>query len=246
MRSIGTLFCFAFLLAEAVLGSPRSLFEKGVDAYRQGDMEKAREAWQSAYDEGIESGALCYNLGNAYFRLGQTAKAILFYERARRELPRDKDVVTNLKLARMAVVDRVEPPLRLVIWNWVDAVRDFFSLRELQLLLAGLGVLAAAAVIAVSFFPGRIARAIPTAIVALWLVFGILFAWRTIVDGQSYGVITATKVDVKSAPDEASKDVFALHEGLKVRIRANLAGWLNIELADGRQGWIPAVEAEQI
>ena len=80
----------------------------------------------------------------------------------------------------------------------------------------------------------------------IWLLSGALFLWRAVLDNQPYAIIMVDKVDVKSAPDEASTDVFALHEGLKVYMKANLAGWLNIELVDGRRGWIPAITAEQI
>jgi tetratricopeptide (TPR) repeat protein len=226
--------------------APVSLFEKGVDAYRRGDTLQALQAWESALEQGYESGALYYDLGNVHYRLRNTAEAILFFERAKRLLPRDRDVAANLSFARLAVVDRVEGPPRLIIWKWVDGVRDYFSLRELRLLFIWLGVISAAAVIALFLFSGRLAPAIPTAIIVVWLLSGALFAWRAVLDSKPYAIITVAKVDVKSAPDEASKDVFALHEGFKVRVKANLADWLNIELVDGRQGWIPVTEAEQI
>lgn len=229
-----------------IASATKSLFEKGVDAYRQGNVEEALKAWQSVYDQGYQSGALCYNLGNAYYRLGNTAQAILFYERAKKLLPRDKDVTANLSLARMSIVDRVEAPVRLVIWNWVDVARDFFSLRELRLLFIWFGLLSCACIIATVLLSGRISRAIPTVVLVVWLLFGVVFVWRSILDSRPHAIITVDKVDVKSAPDETAKDVFALHEGLKIRIKSGLAGWLNIELADGRQGWIPAAQAEQI
>ena len=238
---------FALLiLCTAAFATPESLFEEGVDAFRKGNLEEAVQSWQFALEDGYESGALYYNLGNAHFRLGHTAKAILFYERAARLLPRDKDVAANLALARLAVVDRVNAPVRLGIWDAVDALRDFFSLNELRLLFIWLGVVSALIVCLRILFFRRLHRFALTAVIAVWLLSGILFVWRAVLDAQPCAIITADKVDVKSAPDENSKDVFALHEGLKVCIKANLAGWYNIELADGRQGWIPVNEAEQI
>lgn len=234
-----------------VAAGPVSLFEKGVDAYRRSDedtaaVSKALGAWQAALDEGFESGALYYNLGNVHFHLGHTAQAILFYERAKRLLPRDEDVTTNLSFARMAVVDRVNEPVKLIIWEWVDAIRDYLSLRELRLLFVWFGLATGLFVIAAILLPEYIRRSMATVVVVIWLLCGALFVWRAILDNRPFAIITAAKVDVKSAPDEASTDVFALHEGLKVYVRTNLAGWLNIELTDGRRGWIPAIKAEQI
>ncbi len=246
MRSSVPVVFFLLLCGSMSAAAQTSLFEKGVDAYRRGDTLQALQAWESALEQGYESGALYYNLGNVHYRLRNTAEAILFFERAKRLLPRDRDVAANLSFARLAVVDRVERPPRLIIWKWVDSVRDYFSLAELRLLFVWLSVISAVSVIVLFLFPGRLARAIPTTIIVIWLLSGALFVWRAVLDSKPYAIIAVAKVDVKSAPDEGSKDVFALHEGLKVRVKANLADWLNIELVDGRQGWIPATEAEQI
>ena len=52
---------------------------------------------------------------------------------------------------------------------------------------------------------------------------------------------------VKSSPSDGSaKDLFILHEGTRVRILDNVGGYSQIEIADGRQGWIPSGEIEVI
>ena len=61
--------------------------------------------WSStsgSWESGLESGELHYNLGNAWFRLGELGPAILHYERARRSMPRDDDLAANLALAALA------------------------------------------------------------------------------------------------------------------------------------------------
>ena len=52
---------------------------------------------------------------------------------------------------------------------------------------------------------------------------------------------------VKSSPSaESSQDLFVLHEGTKVKVIDQVGSWNNIELADGRQGWIPSSDIELI
>jgi len=52
---------------------------------------------------------------------------------------------------------------------------------------------------------------------------------------------------VKSSPSaEASKDLFILHEGTKVTIVDQVGEWTNVELADGRQGWLQKGDIEII
>ena len=40
--------------------------------------------------------------------------------------------------------------------------------------------------------------------------------------------------------------IFVLHEGTKVYVLDQVGSWYNIELADGRQGWIRASDIEAI
>ena len=52
---------------------------------------------------------------------------------------------------------------------------------------------------------------------------------------------------VKSSPSEdGSKDLFILHEGTKINVLDSVGEWRNIELADGRQGWIRTSDMEVI
>ena len=52
---------------------------------------------------------------------------------------------------------------------------------------------------------------------------------------------------VKSSPSaESSTDLFILHEGAKVVVLDEVGAWKKIELADGRQGWLPSDDMEVI
>ena len=60
-------------------------------------------------------------------------------------------------------------------------------------------------------------------------------------------IIMIPVTSVKSAPSgESSKDLFILHEGTKVKVLDQVGGWSNIELADGRQGWLQTEDMELI
>ena len=60
-------------------------------------------------------------------------------------------------------------------------------------------------------------------------------------------IIMTPVSSVKSSPSEdGSKDLFILHEGTKVSILDSVGEWHNIELADGRQGWVLSSDIEVI
>ena len=60
-------------------------------------------------------------------------------------------------------------------------------------------------------------------------------------------VVMTPVCTVKSAPSgDNAKDLFVLHEGTKVKILDTVDKWFNIELADGRQGWMLSSDLELI
>lgn len=76
----------------------------GVDAYRRGDFDTARQQF-----EGIDSAAGQYNLGNALARQGQYDGAIDAYDRALRQQPGMADAIAN-RAAVDAARKRRPPP----------------------------------------------------------------------------------------------------------------------------------------
>ena len=52
------------------------------------------------------------------------------------------------------------------------------------------------------------------------------------------GVIYAKKVEVHSEPNVFSTRLFEVHEGLRVSIIQAVDEWVEIELLDGKMGWI--------
>ena len=54
----------------------------------------------------------------------------------------------------------------------------------------------------------------------------------------SLGVIYATKVSAHSEPNVFSTRLFEVHDGLRVSINQAVDDWVEIELLDGKMGWI--------
>jgi tetratricopeptide (TPR) repeat protein len=237
------------LLMAPVRADPRSSFEEGLRLYRANDMPGAISHWERVLRQGAVSGPLLYNLGNAYYRSGQIGKSILSYERARKLMPRDRDVLTNLDLARLAVVDKIEKPVRLVIWDWLDSVRDSLSLHELAVMFQIMGFFALGGYLGWRFGPiswRRLLRGVLVILLVAYVLTGTWYGWRAALDTRKAAIVTAVKTDVCSAPDASSTQLFSLHEGTKVRYGESLTGWVSIQLADGRKGWVPIGNVEKI
>jgi tetratricopeptide (TPR) repeat protein len=238
--------------AQETVSYPDSLWKAGVEAYTAGNYAQALQDWEDVRATGLMSKELYYNLGNAYFKTGEIAPAILWYERALRLDPSDTDVRYNLDFARAQTQDKIDEVPEIFFEQWGHALCYLLPSNTwavLGLVFFGLTVL-----LVLLFLLGRTSTqrrvGFFAAIVTFLLAFlGWDFAqWqRTEAQRQDMAIVMRPVSSVKSSPTaEGAKDLFILHEGTRVKILDNVSGFSNIELADGRQGWIPIGEIEVI
>lgn len=82
------------------------LFDLANQAYEADDIERAVAYYRAIEERGLVNGHLYFNMGNAYFRMGDFGRAILYYEKARVLHPRDRDLLHNLAYTRTFLIDR--------------------------------------------------------------------------------------------------------------------------------------------
>ena len=82
-----------------------SLTQQADSAYMQDNFAKATELYLKIAEEEGTSANLYYNIGNCYFRQGKPGMAILYYERALRLDPSDKDARANLEFVNTKITD---------------------------------------------------------------------------------------------------------------------------------------------
>ena len=93
-------------------------------AYTKEDYGKAIELYEGILKSSGDSPEIYYNLGNAYYKAGKTASAILNYERALVLDPGDSDARFNLQLARQKTVDKIEPVDSFFLARWFNSVQN--------------------------------------------------------------------------------------------------------------------------
>jgi len=231
--------------------SPQEVFTRANDLYQQTKFAEARDLYESLIRNGYGSGELCYNLGNAYYKTGDIARAILNYERALKQMPTDDDLRHNLQLANLMITDKIEPTPRLFIWDYWDTIKAGFSIEGITWLIYLLFV----AVVTVSIVM-MLARTYRTRKIALLggavsgslMVFAlVIFAARVSdLKGEDTAIIVGEIVMTKNSPDTKSTDAFVLHGGVKVEIVDRLNDWVKIRLADGKVGWAEKTATEVI
>ncbi len=229
-----------------------SLWNAANAAYAEGRWADAVDGYEMISGMGLESAALYCNTGDAYFKDMNVPKAILYYERALKLDPSYSDARYNLELVNSGIQDRIDPVPDFVLKAWM---KDLCYLMDSDSWAVSFIVFLALTLAMTLLFilspsvAGRRTGFFTGIVMILFAAFSLSFAiWQKNDYMKADGAIIMRPVtSVKSSPSsEAAKDLFILHEGTKVKIIDTVGPWNNIELADGRQGWIPSGDIEII
>lgn len=235
-------------LSAASPAAADSLWNAAAQAYSESRWSDALQDWQAVADLGLDASELQYNMGNAHFRNGDLAQSIIAYERALKLDPSNKDARFNLEFANSQVQDKIEAVPEFFLKAWFrEAARvlsaDMWAIVSLLLFAAALGLAllfllgSSSGVRKTGFFLSMLSLVIS--------IFALSFSLAGRKDALSAdeAIVIRAVSSVKSSPArDSAVDLFVLHEGTKVRVLDNVGEWSNIELSDGRQGWMRSSE----
>ena len=245
--SMMILFLTITLFAESV----DKKFKGANDFYKKNKYNEAIAEYNEILDKGYESSDLYYNLGNAYFKAGKIADAILFYERAKRLAPHDEDIEFNLKIANLKIVDKFNEVPKLFFIEWYENIYGMFSSDSWAVLIIIFSFLTFTLLLGYFLIWNILARKLFFfgAVFSLFFTVAcVIFAMeQSSIEGtRDSAIIFSPSVYIKSSPDKTSTDLFILHEGAKVKILDEVGGWKKIRIADGNVGWLPNKTIEVI
>ena len=253
MNAVKMICCLVAMMLPMSLWAitPEQQVSEANKAYYGGHYENAVSIYEKVSQAGFASPILYYNLGNAYFKLGNMPMSILYYEKAHKLSPADADIEHNIRLANTRIVDKIEPvPVLFYIRWWNNALNilspDKFAKVSLALLSVFWILLAA-------YFLARRRSLRVTAFnfALLFLVasiFGMVLAYKSHQDALNpdEAIVMEPSSGVKSSPDEKSVDLFVIHEGTKVNVMDRIGDWKEIKIANGNSGWIQTKAIREI
>ncbi len=226
----------AMLLCCAVLAGalPAQDAARGEEAYRSGDYATAAAAFARAADTPDADGRVLYNLGNSLVRSGRLGEALVAYERARRVMPRDPELLANIRLVKERLelgTGEGEPFLQAVA-----ELRSRFTGRELLALCVLFHALAA-----VGLVLGRSRGwlrvmggvfAVPAVLLSLELL------WFAPVRAD-IGIVVTPRAELVAEPQAGLDAVLVLREGVEVEVLSTGPEWTRVRV-QGRSGYVPA------
>ncbi len=243
--------CLLLLPALRAATDADSLVIAGNRYYMQKDYEKAAACYIKVVNMGYGAADLYFNLGNAWFKLNNFPKAILYYEKARLLNPADDDIRQNLMIANTRIVDKIDAIPDFFLKRWLNQLTGFFIPDQWAVISLCLFALSLAAFFV--YMTGRkyLVRKsgfIAGVITLAFSVSGILLMQnrKGIINNSHGAIVMSPSVTVKSSPDLQGTSVFVLHEGTKVTVTDSLQQWKEVRIPDGNIGWLQSSDLADI
>lgn len=231
---------------------PEQLWEQANAAYSEGRWNDAVSAYEMIAATGLESSKLYYNLGNAEYKSGSLAGAVINYERALKIDPSFSDARFNLEFVNTQTQDRIEQVPEFILKTWTRKLCYMLDSDAWAVMFVILLALTASMALLFVLSPSVAGKRTGFIIGIVTLLLSSATLGFSVYQKADYAVrdeavVTKPVISVKSSPStDSGTDLFILHEGTKVRIMDSVGSWSNIEISDGRQGWILTSEAEVI
>ncbi len=222
------------------------IFSTANQAYELKEYEKARDLYLELVN--TNDPKVYFNLGNCYYRQKDYARAILYYEKSLKWGGDYNDNTHNLKRSREFLRDELKSNPELVVWQYWKRLATKLSANTWSI-WAFIFLVAGVMILLLSSRLDRKAMAFNVAfgLFALSLGLYILAVTRHFQETKSsYAILMPPSVAVKSEPSTSSPDLFIIHSGIKLGLEREEKNWIEVELPDGKKGWLKSEYLEKI
>ena len=219
------------------------MFAKANQAYREARFQEAAEGYETVVQSGHWHANLFYDLGNAYYRLGNFGKAVLNYERALALDPRQPEADANLRLARDEA--RALEPRK----DWIERYAIIATVKQYSIAAAIGFWLAIFVTVHLVLSHRRSAGRIALIVIGV-LVCGAsalaIFTLENGTRGNALAVVTAKETEARLATADNAKSILLLPAGSEIKILSERGDWIYAALPNDQRGWIPSSSAERV
>ena len=241
MKLLSVIVATLVLGAQTIFADSSADFAKANREYVAEHYQAATEGYEALVRAGESNPALFYNLGNAWYRRGDRARAILNYERALALDPHHAEAKANLELVRDQAralelapqwQDRFLSAINPAGYTWIAVVAFWVGLFSLVLFL----------------FRRSAARAVAM-LCAFAVCAGAVYALYSIENGNrgaSLAIVLGKNVEARLATADNANTVLALPPGSEITLLSTRGDWSYAALPNNLRGWIPTSSAELV
>jgi hypothetical protein len=237
-----TCFCLSNLTATAAEpGVHERHFVKALELFDQAkstdDYRASARELELIVADGVRSGAVYYNLGNAWFRAGEFGRAILNYRKARPYRPRDPYLEANLQQALASAPGRLQDP-PAPWWSHVLFWTDWFSApAKVRLASSSLGLSAVLLVLAIV-----LRRRSLISLTVVVFVLGVIFSVECLLNDPTLAsravIVTETTARKGTGKDYEPAFDQPLRDGAEFTVLTETGDWVFGHFEGIGDGWV--------
>jgi tetratricopeptide (TPR) repeat protein len=228
-----------FFAVSSSFGMPT--WEAANEAYLNGKYEEAKVDYLQLADMHEYSADLFYNLGNAWFKLGDQGRAILNYERALVLNPRLDEAKSNLRTALRIVGNDDQPTFR----DRIGVYADYFPLTASITFWTAVFCVLPASRTRVRFTTFWRSVCIAAALICIGCI-GVSFWVGSGSKDPNRALVVESATDLKYGPAVTARPVESLQVGQKIELISERGDWTFCRASSDNLGWILTRRAERV
>jgi len=228
-------FCFA----EEKIQTSKHIFYNAANLYKEAKYDEAIKEYSKLLERGLESGNLYYNLGNCYFKKGEVGLAILNYERAKKLIPRDRDLKANYKHAKSLIIGNSTRVRKIWPMRLIYKFSDQLAIDDLTICLFIMYFVTVIIIVTgVIFKMNKKCFLTLLSVLMIGLTLGAFSFYNKVSLLDKEAIVVKEEVNVKFEPFDKATRHFTIYEGMKVCVLSSKGEWCKIERYDGKAGWV--------
>ena len=232
-----SLICFG---CSTVPSEHLKTFQQAQSAFDAGDYLQSATLYEHLLDQGVRSGAVYYNLGNAWAKADEPVRAVAAYYLAKRYIPSDPHLHANLRTVLISNGGTLPPPESsladsLFFWqNWLGYSTKIW----LSLVLAALTFLG---YILCLFRQSKWLKrcSMGLAFLAVIALASVGYDWYRF-EGVERVIVTTDALPRKGNSEQYEPAfVSSIPFGTPAVVLDERSGWYSLRFPSGQDGWLP-------
>ena len=223
-------------------------FQDALSTYESGDYRQSAMLYEQLIEQGMQSGTVYYNLGNAWARADEPVYAIAAYYRAKQHIPNDPHLNANLRTVLMNNGGAPPPSERsltayFLFWqDWIGCGTKIWTSVILTVLTVFGGVLCL--FLGTMKERGNVSPPVRTTIIlALFATIALAsvgYDWYRF-EGVERIIVATTDALPRKGNSEQYEPAFMspIPFGTLAVILDERSGWYVLRFPNGQEGWLP-------
>ena len=245
------LILFLIQLAQLVSAKNDSIFLKANNAYADENYADAFLLYKTIEKNDVESSELFYNIGNAAYKLEQTAESIYYFEKALKLNPGDEAILNNLAYAERMRIDQFDISPETDINKTYRQVLNLFSADGWAYLAITLLVISCVCFAFFIFKRSTKAKRLFFTVFILFFIGSVggyimADAYLTSKAESAYAINFQKEKNLLEEPNPNATALLQIHEGTKVKVLDEFRSFYQVELPNGTIGWLEKSNLKKI